>query len=94
MAREMYQFNHGFNRARFVEACGVDLTQEVGSVDKPEKWEYPQELLRLEEQPHVIRRRTEDEETHALIGQELHRQHDAIMALLDAAEGDEADCGA
>ena len=95
MAGEMYQFNRQFDRSRFVDACGVDLTQEVGSVDKkPEKWEYPEELARLEEEPHTIRRWTEEEAAHAAIGAELRRQHETIMAILDQLESDGADCGA
>lgn len=53
-----------------------------------EEWEYPQELLRLEEEPHVIRRWTEEEAAHAAMAEELRRQHDALMFLLRRANGE------
>lgn len=53
-----------------------------------EEWEYPQELLRLEEEPHVLRRRTPEEEADALIAEELRRQHEVLMFLLRRANGE------
>lgn len=45
-------------------------------------WDYPEELLRFEEQPRTIRRWTEDERARALICEEVRRQHEAIQVLL------------
>lgn len=51
-------------------------------------WDYPEELLAYEEQPHTIRRWTE-EEAHALMCKELRQQHDLLMQLVDLfAESD------
>lgn len=47
------------------------------------KWEFPEALLRLQDKPHVIRRRTDEEEALAAISEELQRQHEAIQAVLD-----------
>jgi len=52
-----------------------------------QQWEYPQELLRLEEPPHVMRRWTPEEEAQAAICKELRRQHEALMFLLRRANG-------
>lgn len=52
-----------------------------------EEWEYPQELLRLEEEPHVIRRWTEEEAAHAALAEEVRRQHEVLMFLLRLANG-------
>lgn len=46
-------------------------------------WDYPEELLAYEEQPHTIRRWTEEEEAHALMCKELRQQHDLLMSLVD-----------
>ncbi len=58
-----------------------------------QEWEYPQELLRLEEAPHTIRRWTEDEATHAAMAEELRKQHDVLMFLLRKATGGNAPVG-
>lgn len=48
------------------------------------KWDFPEALLRLQDEPHVIRRRTEEEEALAAISEELQRQYAAIQAILGA----------
>jgi hypothetical protein len=46
------------------------------------KWDFPEALRRLQEGPHVMRRRTSEEEILAAISEEMQRQHDAIQAIL------------
>jgi hypothetical protein len=45
-------------------------------------WEFPEELLHLQEEPHVMRRRTAEEEALTALSLESQRQHDVLQELL------------